>query len=176
MSKHVAFAELVDYFSGDLEPSLENDVEAHLMGCDACTAEGARVSAITQGLRLLLPPLSTETGLAAMRRRGLRVEENPMRPGEESDPVLGPHLDVLVHRLSGVDPNATSAVFAMKVVETGEVLVQMDEVPIAKTGDVLLVCSPHYASLPPNVVASVTTRSAAGTEMTSEYVIRHHFI
>lgn len=175
MSAHVELAELVDYFSGDLESSREADVEEHLMGCGACTAEGTRISAIASGLRAFLPPLATEAVVLAMRKRGLRVEENPMGPGETTSPVLGPSLDVMIHRLRGVDPAATSAKVELRVVETGDLLVAIDEVPNLETGDVLLVCSPHYASFPPNIRARIITQSAAG-ESTTEYVIQHRFI
>jgi hypothetical protein len=111
-----------------------------------------------------------------MRRRGLRIEENPMSPGEDKEAVVGVHLDVLVHRLLGVNPRAVSASFSLRVVETGDVLVKLDQVPIDQdTGSVILLCSPHYASMPPNVIASVITRDEGGVESLSEYTIRHLF-
>jgi len=174
---HVPQKDLADYFAGDLDAEREAAVEEHLITCGACTEEGTRVAAIAVGVRSLLPPFTTEEGVAAMRRRGLRVEENPMTAGQTTEPVLGPHLDVLVHRLLGPEPGTSSATFSMRVLETGVVLLGTDEVPIdAASGAVLLVCSPHYASFPPNMVASVTTRDATGAETTFEYTILHRFL
>jgi hypothetical protein len=70
-----------------------------------------------------------------------------------------------------------SATFSLRVVETGDVLVKFDHVPIDESsGSVILLCSPHYASMPHDVVASVVTRDEAGAEAISEYTIRHQWV
>jgi hypothetical protein len=176
VTSHPPWEELVDYFAGDLDAAREGVVEEHLMTCAACTDDANRVTHLTATLRALVPPLATPETIAAMRARGLRVEDSVTAPGEDRHVTLGPHLDVLVHHLTGVDPRATEASFSLRVVETGEVLVRTNDVPIDENGQVHLVCQPHFATLPPNVIASVTTRGPGGTETVSEYVLRHRFV
>jgi hypothetical protein len=174
---HVTSDALIDYFAGDLPASEEADVETHLMTCSACTADAERVAAVTEGIRRLLPPLATPSLLAALRSRGVRIEENLMAPGEEKEVVLGPHLDLLVHRLGGIGRNATHVEFSLRVAETGRIVLHLDRVPVdAESGDVLLLCHKHYAGLPPNLIASVRSLDPSGNESTSEYTIRHHFL
>jgi hypothetical protein len=171
---HIEWADLVDYLAGDLDGPREETVETHLMSCSVCTAEAARVTAFADGIRAYLPPIGTEELLASMRRRGLRVEENPLAPGSDKEARVSAHLDVLAHRLLGLNPRAVSASFALRVVETGDVLISLEDVPIDQdSGSVILLCTPHYASMPPNLIASVITRDESGAETLSEYTIRH---
>jgi anti-sigma factor RsiW len=171
---HIDWADLVDYLAGDLDGPREEAVEMHLMSCSACAAEAARVAAVADGIRAYLPPLGTEELLESMRRRGLRVEENPMAPGSDKEARVGAHLDVLAHRLLGLNPRAVRASIALRVVETGDVLMSLDDVLVDQdSGSVILLCSPHYANMPPNLIASVITRDESGAETLSEYTIRH---
>lgn len=175
---HAEWADLVDYLAGELDAGREDALEAHLMACERCAAEAEHVASLTEGIRSLLPPLASGRTLEALRRRGLRIEETELLPGSDRKAVLGPHLDVLVLRLRGVDPAAVSATFTMRTIDTGDVVLQLHDVPIdPASGSVLLLCSPHYASLStsPDVVARVTTRDGAGAEAVSEYTIRHVF-
>jgi hypothetical protein len=43
---HLTLEDLVAYFAGD-HPG-EEELEAHLMGCEACTREGSRIAAVTE--------------------------------------------------------------------------------------------------------------------------------
>ena len=43
-------------------------------------------------------------------------------------------------------------------------------------GEVLIPCLRHFAHLPPDTVAEVRVRDAAGAEAVARYTIHHHFI
>lgn len=83
----IAFETLVEYWSGDLPSEDEDALELHVMGCAECTAFSERVAAVALGVRSSIPPLLTDRLVAKLRARGVRIEENPMLPGQRK-PVL----------------------------------------------------------------------------------------
>jgi anti-sigma factor RsiW len=173
----VAWDTLADYWAGDLPPPAEEAVDEHLMGCAACSAVSARVAAIAETLRTEIPPVITGDELAALRARGLRIVENPMAPGARKPVVFPAGVDLLIHRLGGLDlTRATRVAFILRVEGTGRVLVDIDDAPFDRAaGAVLVACQKHFAALPPDTVAEVRARDAAGAEVAATYTILHRF-
>src|SRR3954453_14731961 len=94
---------LVAYWAGDL-PSAETDaVDEHVMGCEVCARASEQVAFITEGIRATISPVITARELAALRARGLRIEEHVVRPGQRTPLVFRANLDLLIHRLAGLD-------------------------------------------------------------------------
>ena len=56
-SNPIAWADLVLYWASDLASAQVESLEDHLIGCGPCSAQSARVSAVVQGLRGLIPPV-----------------------------------------------------------------------------------------------------------------------
>src|SRR5664280_3843445 len=102
-SHPIAFETLVAYWAGDLSSEDEDAVELHVMGCARCTASSERVAAIALSVRALIPPLIAHDQVAKLRARGVRIEENAMVPGERKAVVFRRDVDVLLHRLGGLD-------------------------------------------------------------------------
>jgi hypothetical protein len=176
-SEPIAFDALVAYWSRDLAPEEAERMEEHLMGCAACSGESARVAAVTEALRALPPPYVTDADIAELRARGLRIEENRFSPGERKSVVFRAGVDLLIHRLGGLELGAAERVrVVLSVEETGEVIMDDPRAPFEpKTGEVLIACQRDYAVFPPNLVAEVRARDASGREQVARYAIPHLF-
>jgi anti-sigma factor RsiW len=173
----ISWQDLVAYWADDLEPAAVERVDEHLMGCSTCSESSAGVAAITGALRQMIPPLISSARLAELRARGLRVAENPVWPGERKPVVFGREIDLLVHRLGGLDlARAESVRVTVSIEETGMVVRDDPNAPFDRAaGEVLVACQRHFASLPPNIVFEVRARGPLGEEPAARYIVPHTF-
>jgi hypothetical protein len=173
----IGWEALVAYWADDLDESEVDRLDEHLMGCDLCTAESARVAAVAGAVRAVLAPFVDHARLEVLRARGLRVRENLVQPNERRVVVFTADTDVLVHKLAGLDLRSASNVgIVITVEETGDVLLAEPSVPFDRdSGEVLVACQPHFTAFPPNVVAEVRTLDATGSEATVRYPLPHIF-
>ena len=95
----LAWEDLVAYWAGDLELAAVDRLDEHLMGCGVCTAESARVAALSEAMRTFISPLLDHATLASLRARGLRITENPLLREERRTVVFPLDTDLLLHRL-----------------------------------------------------------------------------
>ncbi len=173
MSAHcqspIEFETLVAYWAGDLETLASDRLEEHVMGCARCARASARVPQI--------PPIVSPEAVAKLRARGVRIVENPMRPGETKQVFFSSNIDVLLHRLGGLDlSNATRVTVTVSVQETGDVLLQNDDALFDREGgEVLIACQKHFSALPPNIVIGVRSTTESGKESLAVYTIPHVF-
>jgi hypothetical protein len=142
----VPWEDLVAYWADDLAPDGLERVEAHLMGCAGCSAISADVAAVAGAIRAMIPPLISAARLAELRARGLRVVENPMAPGDRKPVVFGPEIDLLIHRLGGLDlARAESVRVTVSIEETGVVVRDDPHAPFDRaSGEVLVACRPPH--------------------------------
>jgi len=103
--------------------------------------------AFGSGQRGLRPEDAT---LEALLAKGHRIRENPVQP-DERVVVFRTDTDLLIHRLEGLDlTTAASVDVVITVEETGDVLLAETNVPFDReSGELLIVCQPHFAALPP---------------------------
>ncbi|HTA88690.1 MAG TPA: hypothetical protein VK745_03920 [Polyangiaceae bacterium] len=163
------------YWANDLALAQAEGIEEHLMGCESCSAESARVSAVAEGVRGLIPPVVSRAALGQLRARGVRIAENTFAPGHQ--PVVFPRgVDLLVHRLAGFDLSKAERVrVAVRIESTGALLVEDPNAPFDAQDGVLIACQKHFAELPPDVLFEVTAIEATGAERTARYSIPHAF-
>lgn len=173
----IAWEVLVDYWAGDCDLARADELEEHLMGCGICSATSARIASLTETLRGLIPPLLSRERLQRLYAQGLRITENPMRPGERKKVTFPADVDVLVHKLTGLAVSAHSRIdFALRVESTGRELVSIADAPFdAETGSVLLACQQHNASLPHDTVAEIVAHDESGETRLFRYTILHDF-
>lgn len=171
---HLSFEDLVAYFAGD-HPG-EETLEEHLFGCDACSREASRVAAITETLRAEIPPVLDASRLATLRARGLRVVENELRPGDRLTLEFPQQVDILLHRLAGLDLTSAETVAVRIVAEsTGRTLVEVADARFDRSaGAVLIACQRHFAAFPPDTLFEVTVRGA-GEQRIERYSVHHVF-
>jgi hypothetical protein len=173
----IALETLVAYWAGDLEPAEGDAVEEHVMGCPSCTTASARVAAVSEALRAQIPPVLSSDGVAKLRARGARIVDNPVLPGERKPAVFSAGIDVLLHRLGGLDlARAARVDLKVMVEETGDVLLQTSDVPFEReTGEILVACQKHYSAFPPNIEFAVHAYDDAGHETVTHYTVPHVF-
>jgi hypothetical protein len=173
----IAFDALVAYWAGDLEAAESDAVEEHVMGCESCSAASSRVAAIAVAMRAQIPPIVSREVVADLRERGVRIVENPVRPGERKQVRFAPDVDVLLHRLGGLDlARATRVGVTISVEETGDILFETDDVPFDReAGEILVACQKHFRVFPPNVKFDVRCRDDSGDERVATYAIPHVF-
>lgn len=174
---HLAWAELVNYWAGDVSGEVGAGYEEHLFGCQACSALSARVAALTETLRVLIPPALTPEQLELLRVRGLTIVDNPMQPGERREVVFPARADILLNRLCGLSLERAARVdFVMRSEQTGDVIGAIDDVPFDREqGAVLIACQKHFAVFPPDTVAEVRVHLADGGDYLTTYTVLHRF-
>lgn len=171
------WSELVDYWSGELSADAQDAVDAHLMSCANCSALSERVAAITESIRGMIPPIITRATMEKLRDKGMRIEETSLAPSERKAVMFRRDVDLLVHRLGGLDlTNASRVMFTLHAEGTTQVLAQVDSAPFDRDqGAVFIACQRHFAFMPPDVVADVTTIDRNGNETRARYTLLHTF-
>jgi anti-sigma factor RsiW len=171
----VSSEELVQYWARDLPPGEVDRLDEHLLGCATCSAESARVAALVRALAAFIPPVVTREALRELQARGLRVEEHAFLPGQRKIAVFRPEIDVLVHRLTGLDLSRAKAVSVIVRAEhTGHVLLDVPDVPFDASG-VLIACQRHFRDGPHDIAFELRVSRAAGGDETAVYFIPHSF-
>jgi hypothetical protein len=176
-ARPLSFETLVAYWAGDL-PAAETDaVDAHVMGCAECTRASERVAAVTEGMRATLSPFISAAELAALRARGLRIEENTIQPGQRTPLTFRADVDLLIHHLGGLDLSHVERVHIhVRNEDSGELISENPTVPFdAAAGEVLIACQRHFAALPPNIVFEVTAIEAGVSRPPARYLVPHRY-
>jgi hypothetical protein len=171
------FETLVAYWAGDLSADETETIDAHVMGCAFCTKTSEGVAVIVEGLRATIPPVITAHQLEVLRLSGLRIQETVVQPGQRIAVTFGSDVDVLAHRLRGLQLSPTSRVhLKVRVEETDEILFENEASPFdCSAGEVIIACQRHFAVFPPNVVFEVTAVEGDGAAVVSTYAIPHRF-
>jgi anti-sigma factor RsiW len=177
-SSPLSFDALVDWWTGDLPEADLDHVEEHLLGCPRCAAEAERVGAVVGALRDAIPTFVTRERVEALRARGLRIEENVFAPGVRQQVVFRPDLDLLIHRLGGLElADVVRVAVSAESESTGQRLVDLPEVPFDRAaGEVLVACQRHFRALPHDLLFRVRARDASGREQEAVYLVPHDFL
>lgn len=172
----LTWAQLVDYWAGDLPVEQQDAVDEHLIGCELCTAESMRVAAVTEAMRSILPPIVSLELVEKLRQRGLSVLENPIHPGERKEILFPNAVDVLIHRLTSLPlADAVRVDFKLSGEDGGKVLIQVNDVPFDRaTGSVMIACMKHYPG-PADTVAETRVTDSAGAQTVQVFTILHRF-
>jgi len=176
-ARPLQWATLVDYWAGDLDEAATAAVDEHVFACGECAAASARIASVTEALRAAIPPVVRRAQLDQMKARGTRVHENTFAPGERREVPFPAGVDLLVHRLAGLDLRGAERVaFRITSESTGALLAEVDQAPFeVDEGAVLVACQRHYAALPADTVMSVAVHSPGGSPRTATYTILHRF-
>jgi len=165
---------LVDWWAADLEEATASDVEEHLFGCELCSTVARRVAATAEALRTMVPPVVRPERLADLFRRGVRIWENPIAPGQTSEFHFPKNADLAVHVLGGLafEPGASVEV-TLRTLSSGAVLGHVEDAPFdAQRGAVYLACQRDYAQLDHDLVAEVRIGK---DRPPARYTILHHY-
>ena len=173
----IPWSRLTDYWAGDLEAAENDDIEEHMFGCAACTAELARVAHVVQSLRGTIPAVVDEAALQALRDQGLAIDENPVTAGTRREVTFRAGVDLLIHRLTGMDLSRAQRVeVIVRSESTGALLMEDHFAPFDRArGEVLIACQRHFALMPPDIVFDVHAHDEAGAVSTATFVVPHVF-
>lgn len=169
---------LVDYWADDLPPARAEELEEHVLGCAPCAAESARVASVTETLRGVLPPIVTRETVARLTAKGTRIRENVLSPGERKEIAFPTDVDLLIHRLVGLDLRDAERVgFVLREESTGEVIAAMDPAPFDRdAGAVLVACERHNVHFPHDTVAELVIHDLHGSSARRvSYAILHRY-
>jgi hypothetical protein len=165
---------LVRYWTADLDDAETQALDEHLFTCDACSDASARVLAITDGLREVLPPIALESDLARAKAQGVRTVANDLRPGEPRETWLPRDGDLLVHRLL-CDLGGLERVSLQMTMLDGTPLVAFDDVPFdPSSGAVLIACRRHFITQFPSDANIVVRRTRLdGSSTVDTFTVLH---
>ncbi len=173
----IAWATLVDYWAADLDEAQTATLDEHLFGCADCSATSARVAAVTEAVRGVLPPVVSRQQIERFRERGVRIHQNDFLPGERREVQFRSDTDLLIHRLCGLDLTGAERVgFRITSESTGALVADIDAAPFDPAeGAVLVACQHHYAALPHDTVMTVSIHAPDRPARTATYTILHNY-
>lgn len=169
--------QLVAYWASDLDAAAHDAIEEHLFACDRCLASAERVAQLAQVFRGSLPPVISRDELDALRAKGVSVRENVFEPSKRQTATFEPGIDILIHRLTGLDLASAERVHVTVRNESGgPVIFEEMFAPFDRDrGEVLIACQRHFAAYPPDVVFDVRVHRAAREPDLATYFIPHVF-
>ena len=172
----IPWEDLVAYFADDLGATEIDRIDEHLMACGTCSASSARVAAITEAVRGMIPAFLSRARLAAIRAQGLRIVENPVVSSERKTALFPLGVDVLLHRLAMDLARAESVEVTVSDEETGDVILVDPHVPFDPgSGEILVACQRHFGEMTRTIVFEVRTREGSGATEVSRFAIPHVF-
>jgi len=96
---------LAEYWSAELEPQREPNIEEHLLGCGLCSARLEWLVELAEGIRTLarsgeLRVVLTREFVARLEREGLRVRQYAPKAGGSVECTITAQDDLLLGRLA----------------------------------------------------------------------------
>lgn len=173
----ISWSDLVEYWAGEVDAAEVDRIDEHLFGCESCSALSQRLAQIAAALRNSPPPVVSAADVDALRSRGLVIEENRFLPGEVEVAHFRADVDVMIHRLGGLDLTGVERVSVLIGFESSED-VQFEDyfVPFDRAlGEVWIACQRHFAGLPPDVVFEVRAHHGDGAVTSARYSVPHTF-
>jgi hypothetical protein len=175
----IAFEQLVDYWTNELDESALATIEEHLFSCGDCTAQMERVHLIVGAFRGQMPPIVSTEQVAQLRSSGARIEENRFEPGIRREVTFPPTLDFMIHHLAGLNlADATRVSVTVRSEGSGAVIHVEHFAPFDREqGEVVIACQKHFAAFPPDILVEVRVHTAAGAlPALATYPIPHVFV
>jgi len=173
----ISWDSLVDYWADDLDVAETDRIDEHLMGCEICTATSARVAAVREAIRMAIPALISRAEVEVLRARGLRIVENPVVAEQRVPAVFSASIDILLHRLGGLDlQRAERTQVVVTNEDTGEVLINDPRAPFDReSGEVLIACQRHFGAYSRTIIFEVRVQEPSGAEQVARYFVPHVF-
>ena len=171
---HADLETLLAYWLGELDEALEGEVEAHYLGCDACSARLAELEALAAGVRGAfasgrIGTVLTPAFVERLRERGLRLREYRVPRNGSVNCSVAPEDEVLLSRLQV----PLAGVTRIDVITADH---RLEDVPFDAVGGEVLVAPAiaHIRTLPAHRQVIRVVSVAAGAEtLLGEYTFNH---
>ena len=169
--------QLVAYWANDLDDAQAEAIEAHLFACDTCFAAAERVAQVAEVFRTSVPPVISRAELEALQARGVAIAENAFQPGTRQTVTFEPGVELLIHRLGGLDLGSAERVQVTVRNESGGPLIfeEMFAPFDRDRGEVLIACQRHFAAYPPDIAIDVRIHRGAQSPELATFIIPHVF-
>ncbi len=173
----IPYAQLVDYWAGDLDAVEVDRIDEHLMGCEHCSRESASIVRLVTALRGAVPPIVSADQVRELQACGLVVVTNDFVPDERKEAYFAVGVDLLVHRLGGLAlGDATRVSVVVKAGPGEDTMMKDDFVPFDRDrGEILVACQRHFEGPPSDVVFEVHTHHESGAVTLARYLVPHVF-
>jgi hypothetical protein len=172
----IAFAEIVDYWAGDLASADEDRIEEHVFSCAGCARELAAAEALTRGIAAVaregrLHSVVTDAILNRLAADGVRIRTYTLE-GEAIVPcAVWADDDLVVSRIRG-DFTAVDSVTIVTRQSSGEEIGRLSEVAVQPGQREILnaFSAAHLRKLPATRVHVTVT---GGERTLAEYTLEH---
>lgn len=171
---------LIDYWLGDLAGAGEERVEAHFLGCAACSERLGDLVALAGGVRSLanlgvVRAVVTSGFLQRLVEEGLRVREYRLVPGGSVECTVAATDDLVAARLAA-DLRDARHVDLVKCDADGREENRLKDIPVSASAQevVLLERIDRLRALPAGVQrVRLVAPEAAGERLLGEYTFVH---
>lgn len=176
----IGFADIVDYWAGELTGSDEDKIEAHVFGCAECARELAAAEALTRGVAAVaregrLHTVVTDAILNRLAADGLRIRTFTLEGDSVVPCAVWAGDDLVVARIRG-DFTGVDAVTIVTRLASGDEIGRLSDVTVRPGQREILnaFSAAHLRTLPATRVhVSVTAPHAGGERMLAEYTLEH---
>ena len=176
----IGFADIVDYWAGELTGPDEDRIEAHVFGCAECARELAAAEALTRGVAAVaregrLHTVVTDAILNRLAADGLRIRTFTLEGDSVVPCAVWAGDDLVVARIRG-DFTGVDAVTIVTRQASGDEIGRLSDVTVRPGQREILnaFSAAHLRTLPATRVhVSVTAPHAGGERTLAEYTLEH---
>jgi hypothetical protein len=176
----LAFADVVDYWAGELTRAEEDRIEEHVFSCDPCARELADGEQLARGIGAVardgrLHSVVSEAILNRLAADGVRIRMFTLEGSGIVPCAVWAGDDLIVSRIRADFADADSVTVVTRL-PSGEEVARVADIPIQPGQREILntYSAARLRQLPATrVLVSVTARIASGERTLAEYTLEH---
>jgi hypothetical protein len=176
----IGFAEIVDYWAGDLTRADEDRIEEHVFGCAACARELEAAESLARGIAAVaregrLHSVVTDAILNRLAADGVRVRMYTLEEGVTLHCSVWADDDLVVARILGTFAEVDTVTIVTRQA-SGEEISRLSDVPVRPGQREILnaFSADRLRTLPPTrVEVTVTAPGEDGERTIAEYTLEH---
>ena len=176
----IAFADVVDYWAGDLTPAEEARLEEHAFACADCARELAAAEAMVREIAAVarnghLHSVVTDSILNRLAADGVRIRTYALEGTETVRCGVWADDDLVVSRIR-VDFTDVDSVTIVTRQASGDEISRLSDVAVRPGQREILnaFSAARLRELPPTLVqVTVTAQSGSGERTIAEYTLEH---
>jgi anti-sigma factor RsiW len=176
----IGFADVVDYWSGDLTQAEEERIEEHVFACAECARELATAEALGRGIAAAaregrLHSIVTDAIVNRLAADGVRVRMYTLEGAAVVPCAVWADDDLVVTRIRA-DFEGTDSVTIVTRQASGEEIARLADIAVRPGQREILnaFSAARLRELPPTrVQVTVTAQSGSGERTIAEYALEH---
>lgn len=176
----IGFADVVDYWTGDLTPAEEGRIEEHVFACDECARELSAAEALGRGIAAVtregrLHSVVTDGILNRLAADGMRIRTYTLEGHGIVQCAVWADDDLVVARIRGDFAEVDSVTIVTRQA-SGQEISRISDIAVRPGQREILnaFSASHLRKLPPTrVQVSVTAQVGGGERTIAEYTLEH---